>query len=115
MADEASNILFGKSTKESLLKLDERTFIEVFAGVPTYEISKTELAGGIGVLDLLTDKAPVFPSKGDLRRNIQGGGVSINKEKVTAADIVLNDSALLNGKYLLVQKGKKDYSLLIAK
>ncbi len=115
MAVEASNILFGKSTKESLLKLDERTFLEVFAGVKAFEISKSELAAGVGILDLLAEKAQVFPSKGDLRRNIQGGGVSINKEKVTAPDMVLNDAALLNGKYLLVQKGKKDYSLLIAK
>ena len=115
MAVEASGILFGKSTKDNLLKLDERTFLEVFAGVPTYEISKAELAGGIGVLDLLTDKAPVFPSKGNLRRNIQGGGVSIDKEKVTDPNLVVNDSFLLNGKYLLAQKGKKDYSLLIAK
>ena len=115
MAVEASGILFGKSTKDNLLKLDERTFLEVFAGVPTYEISKAELANGIGVLDLLTEKAPVFPSKGDLRRNIQGGGVSIDKEKVTDPNLVVNDSFLLNGKYLLAQKGKKDYSLLIAK
>jgi len=115
MAVEASGILFGKSTKDSLLKLDERTFLDVFAGVPTYEISKAELAAGIGVLDLLTEKAPVFPSKGDLRRNIQGGGVSIDKEKVTDPNLVVNESFLVNGKYLLAQKGKKDYSLLIAK
>ena len=115
MAVEASGILFGKSTKDSLLKLDERTFLDVFAGVPTYEISKAELAAGIGVLDLLTEKAPVFPSKGDLRRNIQGGGVSIDKEKVTDPNLIVNDSFLVNGKYLLAQKGKKDYSLLIAK
>ena len=115
MAVEASGILFGKSTKDSLLKLDERTFLDVFAGVPTYEISKAELAAGIGILDLLTEKAPVFPSKGDLRRNIQGGGVSIDKEKVTDPNLIVNDSFLVNGKYLLAQKGKKDYSLLIAK
>ena len=115
MAVEASGILFGKSTKDNLLKLDERTFLEVFAGVPTYEVSKAELENGIGVLDLLTEKAPVFPSKGDLRRNIQGGGVSIDKEKVTDPNLVVNGSFLLNGKYLLAQKGKKDYSLLIAK
>ncbi|MBR5166897.1 MAG: tyrosine--tRNA ligase [Salinivirgaceae bacterium] len=115
MAVEASGILFGKSTKDSLLKLDERTFLDVFAGVPTYEISKAELTAGIGVLDLLTEKAPVFPSKGDLRRNIQGGGVSIDKEKVTDPNLVVNESFLVNGKYLLAQKGKKDYSLLIAK
>ena len=115
MAVEASGILFGKSTKDNLLKLDERTFLEVFAGVPTYDVSKAELENGIGVLDLLTEKAPVFPSKGDLRRNIQGGGVSIDKEKVTDPNLVVNGSFLLNGKYLLAQKGKKDYSLLIAK
>ena len=115
MAVEASGILFGKSTKDNLQKLDERTFLEVFAGVPTYDVSKAELENGIGVLDLLTDKAPVFPSKGDLRRNIQGGGVSIDKEKVTDPNLVVNGSFLLNGKYLLAQKGKKDYSLLIAK
>ena len=115
MAVEASGILFGKSTKDSLLKLDERTFLDVFAGVPTYEISKAELAAGIGILDLLTEKAPVFHSKGDLRRNIQGGGVSIDKEKVTDPNLIVNDSFLVNGKYLLAQKGKKDYSLLIAK
>jgi len=115
MAVEASGILFGKSTKDNLQKLDERTFLEVFAGVPTYDVSKAELENGIGVLDLLTEKAPVFPSKGDLRRNIQGGGVSIDKEKVTDPNLVVNGSFLLNGKYLLAQKGKKDYSLLIAK
>ena len=114
MAVEASGILFGKSTKENLQKLDERTFLDVFAGVPTYQVSKAELENGIGILDLLTDRAPVFPSKGDLRRTIQGGGVSVDKEKVTAVDLTINTDYLISGKYLLVQKGKKDYSLLIA-
>ncbi len=113
MAVEASGILFGKSTKENLQKLDERTFLDVFAGVPTYQVSKAELEKGIGILDLLTDRAPVFPSKGDLRRTIQGGGVSIDKEKVAAVDLTINTGYLISGKYLLVQKGKKDYSLLI--
>ena len=115
MAVEASNILFGKSTKDSLLKLDERTFLEVFAGVPTFEISKAEIEQGVGMLDLLAEKTQVFPSKGDLRRTIQGGGFSINKEKIDNTDVTINADYLLNDKYLLIQKGKKSYSLLIAK
>lgn len=115
MAVEASNILFGKSTKDSLLKLDERTFLEVFAGVPTFEVSKAEIEQGIGMLDLLAEKTQVFPSKGDLRRTVQGGGFSINKEKIDAVDFTVTADTLLNGKYLLIQKGKKSYSLIIAK
>lgn len=115
MAVEASNILFGKSTKDSLLKLDERTFLEVFAGVPTFEVNKAEIEQGIGMLDLLAEKTQVFPSKGDLRRTVQGGGFSINKEKIDAVDFTVSADTLLNGKYLLIQKGKKSYSLIIAK
>ncbi|MBQ8737149.1 MAG: tyrosine--tRNA ligase [Bacteroidaceae bacterium] len=115
MAVEASNILFGKSTKESLLKLDEKTLLDVFDGVPHYEVSKEELEAGIKALDLCTEKAPVFPSKGEMRKLVQGGGVSLNKEKLAAADQVITAADLLDDKYLLVQKGKKNYFLLIAK
>ena len=115
MAVEASNILFGKSTKESLLKLDEKTLLDVFDGVPHYEVSKEELETGIKALDLCTEKAPVFPSKGEMRKLVQGGGVSLNKEKLAAADQVITAADLLDDKYLLVQKGKKNYFLLIAK
>lgn len=114
-AVEASNILFGNSTSEALRKLDEATLLDVFNGVPQFEVSRDELANGVKLIDLCTEKAPVFPSKGELRKLIQSGGVSVNKEKVTEIDMTVDTSALLDGKYLLVQKGKKNYFLLIAK
>jgi tyrosyl-tRNA synthetase len=113
-AVEASNILFGNSTSEALKRLDEATLIDVFGGVPQHEISVEELSGGIKAVDLLTEKAPVFSSKGEMRKLVQNGGVSINKEKLTAFDALIDASSLLGGKYLLAQKGKKDYFLLIA-
>ncbi len=113
-AVEASEILFGKATSEALAKLDERTFLSVFEGVPTFEINKNELGSGINVVDLLTEKAAVFPSKGELRRLLQGGGVSLNKEKIESPEMQINASLLINGKYLLIQKGKKNYFLLVA-
>lgn len=115
MAVEASNILFGNSTSETLKKLDEETLLSVFDGVPQFEISRDELAGGIKVVELLTEKANVFPSKGEMRKLIQSGGVSVNKEKLTETETVFDASSLLNDKYLLVQRGKKNYFLLIAK
>ena len=114
-AVEASNILFGNATSEALRKLDEATLLDVFNGVPQFEVSRDEISGGIKLLELCTEKAPVFPSKGEMRKLIQSGGVSINKEKVTDVDKVVNADNLLDGKYLLVQKGKKNYYLLIAK
>ncbi len=114
-AVEASEILFGKATSEALAKLDERTFLAVFEGVPTFDIEKSELVNGINLIDLLTDKAPVFPSKGELRRMLTGGGMSINKEKVESTELVIDQKFLINSKYILVQKGKKNYYLLIAK
>ncbi len=113
MAVEASNILFGKSTKESLLKLDEKTFLEVFDGVPQFTVSRDELAGGIKAIDLCTEKAAIFPSKGEMRKMTQGGGVSINKEKLAQQDQVITTKDLIDDKYLLVQKGKKNYFLII--
>jgi tyrosyl-tRNA synthetase len=114
-AVEASNILFGKSTSDTLKRLDEATLLDVFSGVPRYEISKDELSVGIKAVDLLTEKSPVFPSKGEMRKLVQNGGVSINKEKLTTFDAWMDASYLLGGKYILAQKGKKDYFLLIAK
>ena len=114
-AVEASNILFGNSTSEALRKLDEATLLDVFNGVPQFEVSRDELANGVKLIDLCTEKAPVFPSKGELRKLIQSGGVSVNKEKVTEIDMTVDTSALLDEKYLLVQRGKKNYFLLIAK
>ena len=114
-AVEASNIWFGNSTSDALRKLDEATLLDVFNGVPQFEISRDELAGGVKLIDLCTEKAPVFPSKGELRKLIQSGGVSVNKEKVTGIDATISAADLLDEKYLLVQKGKKNYFLLIAK
>ena len=112
-AIEASNILFGKSTKEALEKLDERTFLDVFDGVPQFEIGKDQL--GQPAIELLTAAAPVFPSKGEMRKMVQGGGVSLNKEKLTDQNRPITSEDLIDGKYLLAQKGKKNYFLLIVK
>ncbi len=114
-AIEASGILFGKSTSESLKKLDEKTFLSVFEGVPMCEIIISDLEKGINVFDLLTDKTGIFPSKGELRRTIQGNGLSINKEKYTDLEGIIDSTILLNNKYILVQKGKKKYFLILAK
>ena len=114
-AVEASNILFGNSTHESLMKLDEDTLLAVFEGVPQFEISRDELSAGVKAIDLLTEKAAVFASKGEMRKLVQGGGVSLNKEKLEAFDQVITSADLLDEKYLLVQRGKKNYYLIIAK
>lgn len=113
-AVDASNILFGNATADALKKLDEETFLQVFEGVPTFEISKDELSAGIKAVDLLTDKAAVFPSKGEMRKTVQAGGVMINKEKVENFDDMINGSNLVAGKYIIAQRGKKNYFLLIA-
>jgi tyrosyl-tRNA synthetase len=113
MAVEASQILFGQGTAELLKKLDKDTFLAVFEGVPQYTISQVELNAGIKVADLLAEKAMVFPSKGELRRTIQANGLSINKEKISDAELIINNDFLIGGKYILVQKGKKSYSLLV--
>ncbi|MDR0843826.1 MAG: tyrosine--tRNA ligase [Tannerella sp.] len=114
-AVEASGLLFGGSTSEALKKLDEATLLDVFAGVPQYEISGEALKQGVKVIDLLTEQAPVFPSKGEMRKLVQSGGVSINKEKLAESDKIISSDNLLDNKYLLVQRGKKNYFLLIAK
>jgi tyrosyl-tRNA synthetase len=114
-AVEASGILFGKSTRESLLKLDEQTLLDVFDGVPRFEVSRSLLDEGVKAIDLLTEHAAVFPSKGEMRKLTQGGGVSINKEKLADPNATITAADLLDGKYLLAQQGKKKYYLLIAK
>lgn len=115
-AVEASNILFGKSTKDSLVKLDEQTLLDVFAGVPQFTFDRSLLEGeGVKAVDLTVEHTQCFASKGEMRKLTQGGGVSLNKEKLTAADRPITSADLLDGKYLLVQQGKKKYFLLIAK
>ncbi|MBR2250471.1 MAG: tyrosine--tRNA ligase [Prevotella sp.] len=114
MAKEASNILFGKATKENLLKLDEQTLLDVFSGVDKYTIDRSQL--GQPAVDLFNlDGMKIFPSKSEMRKLVKGGGVSLNKEKLAAFDQVVGADDLIDGKYLLVQKGKKNYSLLIVK
>ncbi len=111
---EASNILFGNATSQALKKLDEDTLLAVFDGVPQFKIDKSILENGVKAIDLLVDNAAVFPSKGEMRKLVQSGGVSINKEKIDNQDQIIDTTSLLNGKYLLAQKGKKNYYLLIA-
>lgn len=113
-AVEASEILFGNAPTEALSRLDEDTLLSVFEGVPQVQVSRAELEAGIGMLDLLADKSSVFPSRGEARKLIQSGGVSINKIKVADPNAVQTTEGLLQGKYLLVQKGKKNYYLIIA-
>ena len=114
-AVEASGILFGNATADALRKIDEQTFLQVFEGVPQFEVPAAALAEGIGFINLCTEQAAIFPSKGEARKLIQGGGVSLNKEKVTSTDAVVTSDNLLSGKYLLVQKGKKNYFLITVK
>ncbi len=114
LAIEASEILFGKGTEETLRKLDEPTFLSVFEGVPQFEISKEELHSGINCIDLLADKTAVFGSKGEARRTIAGGGVALNKVRIDSPDERIQSSHLIGGKYLLLQKGKKNYFLVVA-
>ena len=109
-AVEASGILFGNATSDALKRLDERTLLSVFDGVPQFELSKDKL--GSNVLELLAVETQVFPSKGEARKMIQANGVSINKEKFTDPNGTIDSSFLVNGKYILVQKGKKNYYLL---
>lgn len=113
-AVEASGILFGNATSEALKKLDEDTLLSVFEGVPQFKVSRSLFADGVKAIDLLTDHATVFPSKGEMRKLVQSGGVSLNKEKLESQDLLITESVLLNDKYLLAQKGKKNYFLLIA-
>ena len=113
-AVEASQILFGNATADALAKLDEDTFLSVFEGVPQFEIAKSILDAGANVIELLATSTAVFPSKGEARKMIQGGGVSINKNKVDAVDATIGSDLLLNGKFLLVQRGKKNYFIIKA-
>lgn len=114
-AVKASAILFGNSTADDLKTLDEETLLQVFEGVPQYEISKTDLADGIHAIELLTQTTAVFPSKSEMKKLVQAGGVMINKNKLESADESIDLSYLIGGKYILAQKGKKNYFLLIAK
>ncbi len=113
MAHQASNILFGKATSDALKSLDEETLLSVFDGVPQYTVSKELFENSIPAIELLTEKASIFASKGEMRKMVQNGGVSINKEKIADQNLSITTDFLLQEKYLLIQKGKKNYFLLI--
>ncbi len=106
----ASKMLFGNSTSEELRKLDEKTFLAVFNGVPTFDVPKSELP--CNILDFLAVKTGVFPSKGEARKMTAGGGVSINKDKVTDINYEVSEKDIMDGKYILAQKGKKNYFII---
>lgn len=114
-AVEASQILFSNKASETLHKIDEDTLLAVFEGVPTFEISRQAITDGVKIADAVVDMAPVFPSKSELRKLAQQNGFSINKEKVTDIYQPLTADMLLNDKYILLQKGKKNYYLLLVR
>jgi tyrosyl-tRNA synthetase len=111
-AVEASQILFGKGTTESLKRMNENTFLSVFEGVPVFDIRKEIIQSGVNVTDICTEHSQVFASKSELKRLVQGGGLSINKVRIDNPEMIIGADLLLNNKYLLVQKGKKNYYLL---
>jgi tyrosyl-tRNA synthetase len=110
-AVEASEILFGKGTTENLKNLDENTFLSVFEGVPQSEVSKEEINSGIDIVDFISDKTGIFPSKSEARRSLKENAISVNKEKV-GENVTIGIQNLLNNKYILVQKGKKNYYIV---
>lgn len=110
---EASQILFGKGTKETLSRLDEMTFLSVFEGVPQFSVTKSEIEAGISIIDLLAEKTKILASKSEVRRELKGNALSINKEKISDTYVTSSES-LLNNKYILVQKGKKNYFVIVA-
>jgi tyrosyl-tRNA synthetase len=114
IALKTSDFLFGNGTLEFLQSLSEAEVMDMFEGVPQFTISKSELSGGMSATDLLAEKSAVFPSKGEARKMITGGGVSVNKEKVADGSDIFNATHLINDKFLVAQKGKKNYFLLIA-
>ncbi|MBN2663084.1 MAG: tyrosine--tRNA ligase [Bacteroidales bacterium] len=114
-AIDASNILFGKGTKESLSKLNAKTFEQIFDGVASFEIAKDLLTEGINIIELLAEKTAVFASKGECRRLMKDNGLSINQEKQNDANYTFTQADLINDKYILIRKGKKNYSYIIVK
>ena len=112
-AVEASQILFSNKAADILHKIDEPTLLAVMEGVPRHDVDRNLIREGVKLIDLITEVAPVFPSKGEMRKMTQGGGVSLNKEKVADPNMIVTEDMLLNGRYLLVQRGKKNYHLLV--
>ena len=113
-AVEASGILFGRGTTDTLRKLDEQTFLSVFEGVPSFDVDSAIMAKGVSLTELCCDHSSVFASKGEMRRLVSGGGISLNKDKVDDAEMLVDNTFLLNNRYLLLQKGKKNYFIIRA-
>ncbi len=113
MALKTSEFLFGSGDLAFLQKLSDEQVLEVFEGIPQFEISKQDLFTGINIVDLLAENTQVFPSKGEAKKMILGGGVAINKEKVNNVDLLIDQTSLINEKFIVAQKGKKQYFLLI--
>ncbi len=111
-AVEASEILFGKGTAEQLQKLSEEDFLSVFEGVEQFEVTKAEMEAGIPIIDFTAEKTKIFPSKSEAKKMIQGGGVAINKVKIENMELKVNSEHYINNKYILVQKGKKNYYVI---
>lgn len=112
---EASQILFGNATSDSLRKIDEKTFLAVFEGVPQFEVAVENVKEGIAIVDFLAEKTAILSSKGEARRALKSNAISINKEKVSREDLVINEAHLIDGKYILAQTGKKNYFLVIVR
>ncbi|NCE72553.1 tyrosine--tRNA ligase [Odoribacter sp. Z80] len=112
---EASQILFGNATSDTLRRIDEKTFLSVFEGVPQFEIAAADLKAGISVVDFLADKTAIMSSKGEARRALKSNAISLNKEKVSGEEFIVNKAHLIDGKYILAQSGKKNYFLIIVK
>ncbi len=111
----ASQILFSNEAEESLRALDEKTLLDVLEGVPTFEVERADVEAGVPLLELLAAKTAVFPSKGEARKMVQQGGVGINKHKVTDPAAVIGAADLLQNRYILAQRGKKNYYLIMVK
>lgn len=112
-AIKTSEFLFGNGSLEFLMELEHDSVLEVFDGVPQFEISRDQLTSGINVLDFLAVSTQVFPSKGEARKMLQGGGVAINKEKINDIELLIDTSHLIKDKYVVAQRGKKNYFLII--
>jgi len=110
---QTSKILFGKGTKETLLALSEQEFLDVFEGIPTFTIAKTDLENGLDIVAFLAEKTSIYASKGEARRSLKGNAVSINQQKIKSIDHTISTDDLLNDKYILAQQGKKKYNLVI--
>jgi tyrosyl-tRNA synthetase len=111
---EASGILFGQDTADQLKNLEEKLLLEIMDGVPQMTVAKNDLQSGVGIVDLLAEKTTIFPSKGEAKKMVMAGGVSMNKVKVADTNVVVTTADLLRDKYLILQKGKKQYFLLTA-